>query len=36
MPLSFSGFGPVAILLMLLCLGGKKLYDFLKENHHHS
>jgi hypothetical protein len=36
MPLSFSGFGPAAILIMLLCLAGKKLYDFLKEKHHHS
>lgn len=27
MPLSYHGFAPAAILLMLLCLVGKHLYD---------
>jgi hypothetical protein len=34
MPLSFSGFGPAAILIMLLCLGAKKLFDFLRAKYH--
>ena len=35
MLLSFNGFGPAAILIMLLCLVGKKLYDFLRKKRHH-
>jgi|GraSoiStandDraft_1057264.scaffolds.fasta_scaffold11327_2 hypothetical protein len=34
MPLSFSGFGPAAILIMLLCVAGKQAYDFLKAKYH--
>jgi len=34
MTLSFSGFGPAAILIMLLCLAGKLLFDFLRSKSH--
>ena len=30
MPVSFNGFGPTAILIMVLCLAGKQMYDFWK------
>jgi hypothetical protein len=30
MPFSYNGFGPAAILIMLLCLGGKQVYDYIK------
>jgi hypothetical protein len=30
MPVSFNGFGPVAILIMLACLFGKQVYDYWK------
>lgn len=30
MPLSVTGFGPAAIIIMLLCLVGKQTYEFLK------
>jgi hypothetical protein len=32
MPLSYHGFGPTAILIMVACLAGKQMYDYWK--HH--
>lgn len=31
MPLSYHGFGPSAIMIMLACLAGKHLYDYWKQ-----
>jgi hypothetical protein len=33
MPLSYHGFVPAAILIMVLCLAMKQLYDYWKPNH---
>jgi hypothetical protein len=33
MPLSYHGFAPAAILVMVLCLAGKQLYDYWKHYH---
>jgi len=33
MPVSFSGFGPAAIFIMLLCLVGKQIYNYWKHFH---
>ena len=36
MPITFSGFGPAAILITLVFLGGKKLFDLLRKKRGHS
>lgn len=33
MPLSYHGFAPAAILIMVLCLAAKQLYDYWKHYH---
>lgn len=33
MPLSYHGFGPAAILIMVVCLAGKQAYDYWKRYH---
>jgi hypothetical protein len=33
MPLSFSGFGPTAILIMLLCLAVSEIYKRYDKHH---
>lgn len=30
MPLSYQGFGPVAILIMVLCLAAGQLYRYIR------
>jgi len=31
MPISYHGFAPAAILIMVACLAGKQLYDYWKQ-----
>ena len=33
MPISYHGFAPAAILVMILCLVAKQVYDYWKHNH---
>ncbi len=33
MPLSFHGFAPAAILIMILCLVTRQVYDYWKQHH---
>lgn len=33
MPLSYHGFAPAAILIMVGCLAAKQLYNYWKQNH---
>ena len=33
MPLSYHGFGPTAILIMIACVAAKQGYDYWKRTH---